>query len=149
MVATYVVVDNTLQRRVLEPRFAELDREQAVANMERNLQLIRAESANVESRARDLAGSAAVRERLSNPNAPEIDVAGILGSTLDFVCVVRPDGSVVDYLALDRTAEARESEAAADDDSSRPISLDRFPSDQIDPRTAWLHHVRELTKGVE
>jgi two-component system, NtrC family, sensor kinase len=149
MVATYVVVDHTLQRRVLEPRFAELDREQAVANMERNLQLIRAESANVESRARDLAGSAAVRERLSNPNAPEIDVAGILGSTLDFVCVVRPDGSVVDYLALDRTAEARESEAAADDDSSRPISLDRFPSDQIDPRTAWLHHVRESTKGVE
>lgn len=149
VVAIYVVVDHTLQRRVLEPRFAELDREQAVANMERNLQLIEAESAHLETRAQDLASSADVRNRLTESGAPALDVRSILGSTFDFVCVVRPDGTVVDYLALDRTAADREADETVVSGATRSISLERFPSGQIDPRTAWLHHVRRSKGGVE
>lgn len=134
VVTTYVAVDHLLQRRVLQPRFEQLDREQAIANMERNLELVEAESAHLETRAGELAWSDAIRTRLVDADAPPIDAREILGDTYDFFCLVRPDGEVVDYLALDRSGR-------------EPIetTLDTFPSGRIDVYSAWMNFTQVTT----
>jgi signal transduction histidine kinase len=127
IVLAYVAIDHYLQRRVLAPRFGELDREQAVANMERNLDLVEAASSHVESRARDLARNSTVLALLRGEPST-FEARDVLGESHDFVCVARRDGSVLAYLALDRSQP-----------EPQPIKLREFPSGSLDPR----HHMLE------
>jgi len=136
VVATYVGVDHMLQRRVLQPRFEQLDRDQAIANMERNLELIEAESFHLETRAGELAWRDDVRARFLDPTAPPVDTREILGDTYDFVCLARPDGTVIDYLALDRSGA-----------EPVPTSLDTLPSGRIDPFSAWMNFTQRTVAG--
>ena len=137
IVFAYVVVDHYLQRRVLAPRFSQLDHEQAVANMERNLLFVAAESSHVEGRAHDLAGSSAVRALLAG--APStFDARDVLGESHDFVCVCKNDGTILVHLALDRSVEP-------------PVALKlrEFPSGALDPRHHMLQPRERRTRDGE
>ncbi|MEZ5977753.1 MAG: ATP-binding protein [Planctomycetota bacterium] len=138
LVCAYVAIDHYLQRRILAPQFAALDRQQASENMQRNLMLIEAENEHLDTRTSELAKDPGVRSLFAG-DATDFDPRRVLGDTFDMVCVARTDGEVLAHLALDRSGT-----------EPTRTTLDRFPSGRIDPRNRFMRLlVVEDENGLE